>query len=81
MRVNVLLFGPVREWMGCERIDCDLPGGANVAALAERLAGDSPVLRARLPALRFAVNQTFVERRHVLTDGDEVAIIPPVSGG
>lgn len=81
MQVEVLFFGPVRELAGAERTAHSLVEGATVSALAEALLEGYPNLRASLPTLRFAVNRSFVDRGHVLANGDEVALIPPVSGG
>jgi len=79
--VSVLFFGPAREPAGCAsarlEISADATAGGLRPLLAERFAG----LARGLPAMRFAVNRTFVNDGHRLQDGDEVAVIPPVSGG
>jgi molybdopterin synthase catalytic subunit len=81
MRISLLFFGPVRDLTGKECVDQELPAGANIDALAADLAERYPALRAGMPALRFAVNQEFAGGQRVLAEGDEVAVIPPVSGG
>jgi molybdopterin converting factor subunit 1 len=79
IRVQVRLFAAYRESTGTSRLDVSLPAGARVANLVE-------TLRDRLPALGggqglAAVNQDYVGLDFGLRDGDEVALIPPVSGG
>lgn len=76
IQVDVRFFGPARDWFGAERAAYTLPVGASVKTLADRLAAG-----AKPHPLRFAVNRTFVADDHVLAAGDEVAVIPPVSGG
>lgn len=76
MQVTVRLFAALRERAGRGAIDLDLPDGATAADVWPGLAlGDEP------PGLAVAVNQAYAGRDTVLADGDEVALIPPVSGG
>ena len=79
MRVRVLLFAYLRERCGVRELSLELADGASVSELWE-------TLRARYAALehtslRFAVNQVYVDKAHTLRDNDEIALIPPVSGG
>jgi MoaE-MoaD fusion protein len=74
MRVHVRLFAGLRERAGWSERELD--GIARVEDVWSALElGDEP------PGLLYAVNKSYVERGHELTDGDEVALIPPVSGG
>ena len=76
MKVTVRLFAILRERAGSDRLELDLPDGARVSdALAEvdHLAGG---LR-----LVMAVNREYAAADHPLAAGDELALIPPVSGG
>jgi molybdopterin synthase catalytic subunit len=74
MRVNVRLFAGLRELAG--RSSLELQDVASVADVWPRLGlGDEPA------GLLYAVNREYVSREHALMDGDEVALIPPVSGG
>ncbi len=76
MRVTVRLFAGLREHTGTGRRDIDLGDGARVEDVWPALElGDEPA------GLVFAVNRAYVERSQALTEGDEVALIPPVSGG
>jgi molybdopterin converting factor subunit 1 len=80
--VEVRLFATLRERAGAGTLELTLPGGSTVAAALERLAehrGLSDVIE-RLP-LATAVNREYVPAETVLSDGDELALIPPVSGG
>ena len=74
MRVSVRLFAGLRERAGSSSLELD--DVARVEDVWPRLGlGDEP------PGLLYAVNREYVERSHTLEDGDEVAVIPPVSGG
>jgi MoaE-MoaD fusion protein len=76
MKVVVRLFAGLRELAGTRSVDLDLPEGAVAADVWPALAlGDEP------PGLLVAVNRSYAARTTVLGEGDEVALIPPVSGG
>jgi len=79
MCVNVRLFASYREAAGTSRLATPLPRGARVADLVELLSVRLPGLK-KAPGM-VAVNHTYVNADFSLTDGDEVALIPPVSGG
>ena len=76
MRVTVRLFAGLREHAGTGRRDVDLGAGARVEDVWRALElGEEPA------GLVFAVNRAYVGRGQALAEGDEVALIPPVSGG
>jgi molybdopterin converting factor subunit 1 len=77
--VRVRLFASYREAAGTNRLEAPLPHGARVSDLIELLAMKLPALK-NAPGL-VAVNQTYVQPDFELHDGDEAALIPPVSGG
>ena len=81
MRVTVKLFAVVREKAGLPELEVDVPEGATVASAAEALSARLPAVGEHLRRAAFAVNQTYVPREAPLRDGDELAVIPPVSGG
>ncbi|MGH2852376.1 MAG: molybdenum cofactor biosynthesis protein [Solirubrobacteraceae bacterium] len=82
MVVRIRLFAQLRERAGAEFLDAELPDGATVADAMRDLAARPPLdeLLARLP-VRMAVNLEVVEPTTRLRAGDEVALLPPVSGG
>ncbi len=79
MKVTVRCFAGVRELLGQEVLELDIPAGTTVAGLRELLAEEAPDLL-RLP-LAYAVNQDYADDGRELLVGDEVAFIPPISGG
>ena len=81
MRIRLLLFGALGELAGSELPALELENGARARDALDAMRAAHPELRDRLSAVAIAVNLRFVRPDHVLTDGDEVAVIPPVSGG
>ena len=79
--VRVLFFASLADLMGERRRSLDLPAGATIADALRDMAIDVPDLAARAPHVSFAVNEAFVTADTPLSDGDELALIPPVSGG
>lgn len=80
MRVRVLLFGPLAEAAGTEAVDVDLPDDATVGDVPGAVDGlSAPAASGR--SFAYAVNSSYAQPGHALADGDEVALIPPVSGG
>ncbi len=80
-RVHVLTFGSAVEACGFERRTYELAAGDTLGSLIDKLAGEIPRLAQARTRIRFAVNQKYATDATVLADGDEVAVIPPVSGG
>jgi len=80
MRITVLYFAAAREAAGLAREVLD-PAPATVGALRQALATAHPPLARLLPRCRLAVDQDFADDAAPLTDGAEVALIPPVAGG
>lgn len=81
MRVTLRLFAGLREIVGSPSLDLDLPNDATPAAALARLQADYPRLAERTARVAFAVNREYAPADRPLSDGDEVALIPPVSGG
>jgi molybdopterin converting factor subunit 1 len=79
MSVVVLLFAGLKERIGQRELRVDLDGGASVSALLAQLARRHPILDSYPFAV--AVNGHYANRDATLAEGDEVALIPPVSGG
>ncbi|WP_420150655.1 molybdopterin converting factor subunit 1 [Spirosoma sp.] len=78
--VSVLLFGISRDLTGQSAISVPLREGANVENLLSQLHQDYPAL-AGIRSLLVAVNGEYAEMDQVLSQRDEIALIPPVSGG
>ena len=76
MRVVVKLFAGLREQAGTGELEIEVGSGASVAQVWAQLG-----LGAEPAGLLYAVNREYAEREQELADGDEVALIPPVSGG
>lgn len=81
MNVRIRLFAIQRELAGTREVHLELPDGSDVEAAWSALAARHPVLAPGRASLRFARNGDYAEPTTTLTDGDEVAMIPPVSGG
>jgi molybdopterin converting factor subunit 1 len=79
--VNVRFFAALRETIGAREITVTLDDGATVDDLCRRIGDDYPLVRALLPSAVAAVDEEYVAPDHRLRDGDDVALIPPVSGG
>jgi molybdopterin synthase catalytic subunit len=81
MKIEVLFFGMVKEITGLPATSVQLEEGATVQAAFDHFAAEFPALNAMSRSVVLAVNQEFVPRTQVLRDGDELAFMPPVSGG
>jgi molybdopterin converting factor subunit 1 len=79
--VHVKLFAIVRERAGVSSLVLELPEGATVASARESLLQQFPALREHVGRCAYAVNQTYAKADAPLNHGDELALIPPVSGG
>lgn len=81
MRVNVLFFGVTHDLAGCGAQQLDLPEGEKLQGLRRRCEDLFPRLESVRDSLVLAVNQEIASGSTLLRDGDEVAFMPPVSGG
>lgn len=81
MRVSVLFFGQLKDVAGRSSAAVELEEGARMETLFERFASQYPKLREMAGSVAMARNQEFVTLDEPLADGDEVAFMPPVSGG
>jgi len=81
MRVRVLFFGRLKEIAGVTEEDVEISEGARVEDLFERYARRFPKLAEFRPSIAASVNQEYAAWRAPLAVGDEVAFLPPVSGG
>lgn len=81
MRIGIRLFAMQRELAGTRSVEVELPSGAVVIDAWEALVARFPVLAPGGASVRFARNGAYADALTPLADGDEVAMIPPVSGG
>ena len=81
MEIRALFFASYKEILGTEELRVDLPSGATVADFLEELRsrGGAFTVLPEIPAV--AVNMAYSDPSLALSDGDEVALIPPVAGG
>ena len=81
MTIRVRLFAILRDQAGVSDFPLALPGGATVSDARDRIAARYPALQAHLPRVAFAVNRAYCKPDQAMSEGDELALIPPVSGG
>jgi molybdopterin converting factor subunit 1 len=81
VEVGVRYFAMIREIVGRPSERRHVPENATVGALFDALVAEHPRLERVRPVTMLMVNQSYVGADHALRDGDEVALIPPVSGG
>ena len=81
MRIQVLFFGMLRDLTGRSEESLELPDGARLETVFDHYASQFPRLREMASSIVLARNQEFARPDVLLGDGDEVALMPPVSGG
>jgi molybdopterin synthase catalytic subunit len=79
--VRIRLFALQRELAGAREVPVELPAGATIETAWGALVTRYPILAPGRPSVRFARNGDYADAATALADGDEVAMIPPVSGG
>ena len=79
MLVRVFSFGVLKDWLGAAEATVELPESATVRELLAQLSKHRPV--ALLRGIAVSVNAEYATADHSLLDGDEVGLLPPVSGG
>ena len=81
MHVTIRLFARLREMAGTAELTRELPGGSSARSAWESLVGQFPDFDDYTRAVSCAVNEEYARMTTPLNDGDEVAFLPPVSGG
>lgn len=82
MKLTILYFAAVRDLVGTDEESLDVPDTVGtLEALGKHLARVHPDLEGRLGYVRFARNEEFAQLADPVSDGDTVALIPPVAGG
>jgi molybdopterin converting factor subunit 1 len=81
MRVTVRLFARLRDIAGSAELSRDVPSGATVKTVWRDLAGEFPGLAEYERSISTALNADYARMDAEVREGDEVAFLPPVSGG
>ena len=81
MQIHVLFFGVLKDLVGRSSETLDLPEGAHVWDVLSHYSRRTPWFEAMLPTLALSVNQEYARAERALAAEDEVALLPPVSGG
>jgi molybdopterin converting factor subunit 1 len=81
MRVSILLFARLREIVGRDRIERDVADGATAGDVWRALATEFPEAERYTTAVSAAINEEYARMNAKVRDRDEVAFLPPVSGG
>jgi molybdopterin synthase sulfur carrier subunit len=81
IHITVKLFAIFQEVCVIDEIQIILESGASVSQIFDRLVSQYPNLEQWRSLTRYAINFNFAEAHTILHNGDEVALIPPVSGG
>lgn len=81
MRVRVLLFGQLKDIVGRQEELLDLESGARLSAVMSHYSGRYPRFQGLNNSIACSINQEYAQGSTVLKDGDEVGLLPPVSGG
>ncbi len=80
MKIEILAFGIAKEIIRGRKLELELTAGATVGELKRLLTGRFPDFE-KLRSLNLAVNTEYQSDDFTLSEGDEIVIIPPVSGG
>lgn len=81
MRVTVLFFGQLKDFVGRSKDELELAPGSSVGTVFDHYASEYPKLREMAASIAIARNHEFAARNVELAEGDEIALMPPVSGG
>ncbi|TAM60742.1 MoaD/ThiS family protein [bacterium] len=81
VNVRIVAYARARELLGAAELQLEIPGSATLAQLRQHLQHQAPRLGELGASLRFARNGTLAGEDEILREDDEVALLPPVSGG
>ena len=81
MKLKVLLFAHLKEKAGTREAEVEVPAGASAATVKARLGELYPALKPALDRILMAVNKEYVSDDTLISEGAEIALFPPVSGG
>lgn len=81
MRIHLKLFATFREVVGERDIVMEVGAGSTVEDVVTKLLGTYPKLKTHRDSMIYSVNKEYADPGAALSDGDEVGILPPVTGG
>jgi len=81
MRITIRLFGRLHDLAGAAELEREVPADSTVGSVWQALAVDFPAVAPYARSVSAAVNADFAKMTTTLADGDELAFLPPVSGG
>lgn len=81
MKVEVLLFAAAKDVFGTAKLELDLPANATVADLKRELIQRKPEASQALSRCAFSIDQQYANSDSIILANQEIAVIPPVSGG
>ena len=81
MKIKARFFALYRELIGSGELEIEVVEGITVAGLKEKVTRDFPQLQGHAHSLIMAVNSEYAEPDVKLSPGDEIAFLPPLSGG
>lgn len=81
MKLQIRLFAAAKQLAGRDTLEVTLPAGSTLADLRRELAQNQPSLSTLLPRVVFAIAAEYASDETPLAEADEIACIPPVSGG
>lgn len=81
INITVKLFAAYQEAYGQPEIDLEVVAGTTMREVCDRICAPYPKLASLKPITRYGINLKFVDAETPVQDGDEVVLIPPVSGG
>ena len=81
MKVRVQFYAQLRDLVGSRDAEFELPEGATVRELLEKIYAQRPALRTHDKSILIGAGLEFVDRNYKLNPGEEIAIMPPVQGG
>lgn len=81
MKVKLLLFASLKDIAGRRDLEMELDDGSTLQQVTEKLASLYPEIGRMQNSVRIAINQEFADENSSLNNGDEIAFLPPMSGG
>jgi molybdopterin converting factor subunit 1 len=81
MQIRVLFFASLKDIVGQRDLRVDVPPGGTIADLLSQLESKYPRMKDYRSVVLTAINEDYVNKTALISEGDEVAIFPPVSGG